>query len=112
MTVTMTFIYGRPPALQPAFDSPAPQTGAHAFVVGQPSVQGQVPVQILRVEQPKNLVRPKNPLGWAQTVPSTAVKTITTGKTHNYNGTTSAKGAGMAKSLRDSGGVPPRGRPV
>lgn len=97
----MTFIYGRPSALLPAFDLPAPQTGAHAYVVGQPSVQGQVCIQIQRVE------RPKTQLGWAQSVPSTATET-----THNYNGTTSAKGAGMAKSLRNSGGVPPRGRPV
>jgi hypothetical protein len=106
-TVTMTFIYGRPSALLPAFDVPAPQTGAHAYVVGQPSVQAQVCIQIQRAEQAKNLVRPKNQLGWAQSVPSTTTET-----THNYNGTTSAKGAGMAKSLRDSGGVPPRGRPV
>ena len=113
MTVTMTFIYGRPSALLPACDSPAPQIGAHAFVVGQPSVQGQVSVQIQRAEQPKNQVRPKNQLGWAQTAPSTALRTThNTAPTNNYKGTTSAKGAGMAKSLRISGGVPPRGRPV
>jgi hypothetical protein len=102
-TVKMTLIYGRPSALLPAFDSPAPQTGAHAFVVGQPSVQGQVSVEIQHVE------RPKNQLGWAQTAPSTAQNTV---QNNNYKGTTSAKGAGMAKSLRNSGGVPPRGRPV
>jgi len=105
-TVKMTLIYGRPSALRPAFDSPAPQTGAHALVVGLPSVQGQVSIELQRQE------RPTIQLGWAQSVPATALNKITTGKTHNYNGTTSAKGAGMAKSLRGSGGVPPRGRPV
>ena len=110
-TVTMTLIYGRPSALLPAFDSPAPQTGAHALVVGQPSVQGQVSVEIQRAELPKNQ------LGWAQTAQSTALSTTpitNTAPTNNYKGTTSAKGAGMAKSLRNnnSGGVPPRGRPV
>ena len=108
-TVTMTLIYGRPSALLPAFDSPAPQTGAHALVVGQSSVQGQVSIRTQR---------PKNQLGWAQTVPSTELGTThtaltkNTAPTNNYKGTTSAKGAGMAKSLRISGGVPPRGRPV
>jgi hypothetical protein len=103
-TVTMTLIYGRPSALLPAFDSPAPQIGAHAFVVGRPSVQGQVSIRTQRQ---------KNQLGWAQTVPSTELSTThNTAPTNNYKGTTSAKGAGMAKSLRISGGVPPRGRPV
>ena len=105
----MTLIYGRPSALLPAFDSPAPQTGAHALVVGQPSVKGQVCIQVQRAEQPKNQVRPKTQLGWAHSIPSTATGTTVI---NNYKGTTSAKGAGMAKSLRDSGGVPPRGRPV
>ena len=108
MTVRMTFIYGRPSALLPAFDSPAPQIGAHAFVVGQASVQGQVCIELERQE------RPKNQLGWAQSIPGTAhtAPVKNTAPTNNYKGTTSAKGAGMAKSLRDSGGVPPRGRPV
>jgi hypothetical protein len=65
--------------------------------VGQSSVQGQVSIRTQR---------PKNQLGWAQTVPSTELGTThtaltkNTAPTNNYKGTTSAKGAGMAKSLR------------
>jgi hypothetical protein len=98
----MTLIYGRPSALLPAFDSPALQTGAHDIAVSQPSVQAQVSVQIQREERIKTQLKPR-----VQTATSTNF-----GTTNNYKGTTSAKGAGMAKSLRRSGGVPPRGRPV
>jgi hypothetical protein len=44
----------------------------------------------------------------------TLVETVKVNSDEQFSntGTTSAKGAGMAKSLRRSGGVPPRGRPV
>jgi hypothetical protein len=102
-TVKMTLISGRPSALLPAFDTAAPPTGAHAFVVGQASVRHQVSVQIQREERIKTQL-------WLQV--ATATSAANTAPTNNYKGTTSAKGAGMAKSLRNSGGVPPRGRPV
>ena len=102
MTVRMTFICGRPSALLAAFDTAALQTGAQDIAVGQPSVRNQVSVQIQREERIKTQL-------W---LPVETATSTNTAPTNNYKGTTSAKGAGMAKSLRISGGVPPRGRPV
>lgn len=81
-------------ALQPAQELPAEWIAAHAYVVGQAAVWAPVSQQ--------------------RTTGKASVSLIGAdfqSKT-NSNGTTSAQGAGMAKSLRDSGGIPPRGRPV
>jgi hypothetical protein len=75
--------------------------------VGQTSVQGHVSVQFSREDRPKAQLWLQQP----KSVLRDRISKINI-ETSNYKGTTSAKGAGMAKSLRTSGGVPPRGRPV
>jgi hypothetical protein len=94
-TVERTILRTRPLALTPACVPPAERIAAHAYVVGQAAVWAQVSPQ-------------QHTNGKASV---SLIGTDFQSKT-NSNGTTSAQGAGMAKSLRDSGGIPPRGRPV
>ena len=87
----------RPLALTPACAPLAERIAAHAYVVGQAAVWGQ--------ESQRQRTTRKATVSLIGTDSQIKVNP-------NSNPTTSALGAGMAKSLRDSGGIPPRGRPV
>src|SRR5262249_3307449 len=133
MAVRTIIGFERPSSLTPAFEWFAQLSDAHALCVGQIAVQGQ-PFSLgqdsVQREQRQwkdvwtnTQVAAGSGLDFSATKQSTTAEQGTTAKRSttaeqgttvkiNYNGTTSAKGAGMAKSLARSGGVPPRGRPV
>ena len=134
------FNFPRPSALTPACVQSAQPVAVHAYAAAQPAGLPLVPqhpaaqvqrppaqsdVQWLLATElgtaPASKIRTTDAAGAtnAERNASTTVakaKAVTTASTtenKGNNGTTSAKGAGMAKSLRhNSGGVPPRGRPV
>ena len=138
VTSVVTMTITRPSVPTSVLTSPVVPAAAHAFVVGSSAVRAQV--QAFWAPAPSTVcaVAPAAVSGlWlaapggyeVRIAPISATRQGTTLKVAKINldehgitkqstkqsttkGNTSAQGAGMTMSLRRSGGVPPRGRPV